>query len=780
MQNLRRSHPYLIYSLIILILSAILLAPAPLTLAANPPPVQIYYVPLPENQVFNALQSIFPGDDVCNLIGAPNVQSPIATYISIATIADNTIIYYDHWEDGFEVDISNPARSSTEIWGDGDMSNGFPPNFPSDLIQAGDIIILDNPVDTATLPGIFDFDGGDKFASSTAVAVSRAAWATGSSTLLAGAVEVFDTNNWGTNFAVPVGEDLTISNELFEYTGLVVMAAEDDTVVNIDADNNGTTETNVTLDEGESHHIDGGVQVGATLVASKPVQVDMLTGNICAAYESRWFTLFPIDQWSGSYYNPVSTPSNSVTTIFLYNPGPDSITIEQETVSGLLTPITLLSGATTRRIMPNNSGAHFFTNDDAPFVAIATIDSDNFGSTTNDWGFTLVPDPVLTRQALIGWGPGRDPTALFPSGNEVITGLPENGSPVWVMPVLPSGDSGPVDICIDFNGDGGPLIDSGGNGYDLLINLNEFQSNRIYDPDGDQTGMLLYVCDNSEAKIAAVWGQDPATASPAEPAIDVGTTIPPLPLFTAGKEVEVIDGSSNAATSGDVLLYTIAIQNISGVFIPNLMVSDTVPLHTEYIPNSTFFDDGTTVTSIPDGGGLTPFPLDEGGVNLGIIPAKSTFKVSFQVIIDDLLSTSVDTIINQAVVTAIDQEFTPEVETPIEFPTAITLVYFTAQGNIDAVTLAWETGTEIDNAGFNLYRASTIDGPYSKINPVLIPAKGDAVSGANYTSIDTNVVKGNTYYYKLEDVDFNGISTFHGPVLAITSGPRLYLPLLLK
>lgn len=750
-----------------------------LTLADNPPPVQVYYVPLPENQVFDALQSIFPGNVACGFSGVPEVQNPIATYISIATVADNTVIYYDHWEDGFEMEISNPAQNTTEIWGDGDMSNGVPPSFPSDLIRAGDVIILDNPVDLATLHGVFDFDGGDKFASSAAVAVTRAAWATGSGTLLAGAVEVFDTNNWGDNFEAPVGEDL-ISDEIFEYTSLVVMAAEDDTIVNIDADNNGAVETTVTLDEGESHHVDGGVHVGATVVASKPVQVEMLTGDNCATYESRWFTLFPIEQWSGSYYNPVGTPSDSMTTVFFYNPGPNSITIEQEIVSGPLTPITLLSGATSNIIMPDNSGAHFFTNNDAPFMAIAAIDTDIFGSITHDWGFTLVPDPVLTRQALIGWGPGRDPTAPFPSGNEEETSPPENGSPVWVMPVLSTGDSGSIDICTDFNGDGGPLVDSDGNGYDLFINLDEFESSRVYDPDGDQTGMLLYVCDDSQAKIAVVWGQDPATASPSEPAIDVGTTIPPLPLLTAGKEVEVIGNASNTATAGDTLLYTIVIQNMSGVFIPNLMVSDTVPLHTEYVPDSTLFDNGITITPIPDSVDLTPFPLDEGGVNLGIIPAKSTFKVSFQVTIDDPLSTNVDAIVNQAIVTAIDQEFTPEVETPLEFPTVITLVYFTARGNVDAVTLAWETATEIDNAGFNLYRASTVDGAYSKTNPTLIPAEGDPVSGASYTYVDTNIVRGNTYYYKLEDIDFNGISTFHGPVLAITSGPRLYLPLIRK
>jgi hypothetical protein len=55
------------------------------------------------------------------------------------------------------------------------------------------------------------------------------------------------------------------------------------------------------------------------------------------------------------------------------------------------------------------------------------------------------------------------------------------------------------------------------------------------------------------------------------------------------------------------------------------------------------------------------------------------------------------------------------------------------------------------------------------------------VSGASYVYTDADVVKGVTYYYKLEDVDIHGVSTFHGPVSA-TPGRihRVYLPLVLK
>jgi len=100
-----------------------------------------------------------------------------------------------------------------------------------------------------------------------------------------------------------------------------------------------------------------------------------------------------------------------------------------------------------------------------------------------------------------------------------------------------------------------------------------------------------------------------------------------------------------------------------------------------------------------------------------------------------------------------------------EEPTVITLASFTAEPGVGGVTLAWETGTEIDNAGFNLYRASAPDGPYAKINGALIAAQGDPVTGATYFFLDENLAPG-TYYYELEDVDLNGVTSRHGPVAA--------------
>jgi hypothetical protein len=99
-------------------------------------------------------------------------------------------------------------------------------------------------------------------------------------------------------------------------------------------------------------------------------------------------------------------------------------------------------------------------------------------------------------------------------------------------------------------------------------------------------------------------------------------------------------------------------------------------------------------------------------------------------------------------------------------PTLIELSYFAAQADDGFVTLSWETASEIDNAGFNLYRSESPSGEYVKINSFLIPAVGSPTEGASYEYNDTGVKNREAYYYKLEDIDLNGTSSLHGPVQA--------------
>ena len=99
-------------------------------------------------------------------------------------------------------------------------------------------------------------------------------------------------------------------------------------------------------------------------------------------------------------------------------------------------------------------------------------------------------------------------------------------------------------------------------------------------------------------------------------------------------------------------------------------------------------------------------------------------------------------------------------------PTLIDLYSFTAIAQNHKVILSWSTASEIDNTCFNLYRSTSENGDYIKINTSLIPAQGSPTQGASYEFTDNDVQNRKTYFYKLEDIDLNGKSTMHGPASA--------------
>jgi len=87
-----------------------------------------------------------------------------------------------------------------------------------------------------------------------------------------------------------------------------------------------------------------------------------------------------------------------------------------------------------------------------------------------------------------------------------------------------------------------------------------------------------------------------------------------------------------------------------------------------------------------------------------------------------------------------------------------------------AVIVEWTTESEVNLAGFNIYRSESLDGPYVKLNTTLIPASPDPISGGSYSYTDTAAEAGVTYYYKLEDVELDGKATMHGPITVVAEG----------
>jgi hypothetical protein len=98
--------------------------------------------------------------------------------------------------------------------------------------------------------------------------------------------------------------------------------------------------------------------------------------------------------------------------------------------------------------------------------------------------------------------------------------------------------------------------------------------------------------------------------------------------------------------------------------------------------------------------------------------------------------------------------------------TAVTLASFEARGLDGAVELSWQTASELRNLGFHLYRASSVEGPYERITPSLIPGLGSSPSGARYRHRDVGLENGRNYHYKLEDVETTGRRHGHGPIEA--------------
>jgi len=102
-----------------------------------PFPMQTFFIPLPEESMF---------DTMFKIIQSKVAKPPIESMFSVSVSVDNTVIWYDHWEDGYEMDLVSPNSTTTEVWGDGDASNGCAPGKACtdelDVLKAGDSIVV--------------------------------------------------------------------------------------------------------------------------------------------------------------------------------------------------------------------------------------------------------------------------------------------------------------------------------------------------------------------------------------------------------------------------------------------------------------------------------------------------------------------------------------------------------------------------------------------------------------------------------------------------------------
>jgi hypothetical protein len=70
--------------------------------------------------------------------------------------------------------------------------------------------------------------------------------------------------------------------------------------------------------------------------------------------------------------------------------------------------------------------------------------------------------------------------------------------------------------------------------------------------------------------------------------------------------------------------------------------------------------------------------------------------------------------------------------------------------------ITWSTESEVDTAGFHVYRATNEEGPYQKVTEKLILNCGDPFTGCNYDFRDTAIEPAVTYFYQLEELETTG------------------------
>jgi hypothetical protein len=84
--------------------------------------VQEYYIALPEAQIRQNFLSL-----------ASNTGTTLDSVISVTVGNSGTRVIYDHWEDGYEVDLNNPVQTTTKIWGMAATPTASPPALPTTL-----------------------------------------------------------------------------------------------------------------------------------------------------------------------------------------------------------------------------------------------------------------------------------------------------------------------------------------------------------------------------------------------------------------------------------------------------------------------------------------------------------------------------------------------------------------------------------------------------------------------------------------------------------------------
>ncbi len=555
---------------------------------ALPTGFQEYYVLGYEEHAWRAFLAI--NDDDPDPIGL--LEGKICSTVSLVATADHQKVYYDHWEDGYEADLLNHVQPTTEVY---TLNTGDDINLISNQDIVGtDAITGYVSVNPERDPGDLRYDGGDRVITSGGpVNLTHAMWPLDNS-WVGGAWEIYSRQAYADaySYRLPVGEDL------YDFGGgddgnygdlrnvyLQLEAFEDNTTVSI---SNATGTINLTLDRGQAYSSMGyinstsaptiTIKAGTVVRTNKPTQAGLMTGAD-GTFQGRFLIVLPDQLWGADYVVPVpSGGSGQEAEVYLSNPNDFEISInayDTETqTTFIVSPTGYISATVPYSLqrnglgyVPQGSAARFTSSDGVFGIVVAAHTSE----TSYDWGFSGIPAKYLARDYYASWSPGNSCTP--PSNPNCDGDQPAvNGSPVWVTPLADS-----TTFYVDF----GPSDDI----VDETFTLDVLEQRRIFDPDKDNTGMHIWATE----QFAIAWGEDPSTAGSAVPYLDLGfSMLPPIqrwlePVLTLDK----IAVPTILPPEGGIVTFTLAVQSHEPP-LTNVDVSDTLPIHWTYVPDSTY------------------------------------------------------------------------------------------------------------------------------------------------------------------------------------------------
>ena len=237
---------------------------------------------------------------------------------------------------------------------------------------------------------------------------------------------------------------------------------------------------------------------------------------------------------------------------------------------------------------------------------------------------------------------------------------------------------------------------------------------------------------------------------------------------------------------GTPVTFTVRITNTGNTILVTVPVTDTYDApHLSFAsaapePDVVMTDTGQLVwhdltDPPPNGFGVPLAPGDSVSITIVFTALAQADLVTNTVIIDNGMDVNGDPVSDSDAASV----------SIVAEPTAAVVRSFTATSSGQAVegtadvTLRWETVTEIDNLGFNLWRSAHAKDGYERVNRTLIPSQALGTGGASYEYVDHDVPAG-TWYYKLETISTTGRTDgWYGPVSVEVRGARewyIYLP----